>query len=42
MAAEKKATQALFAGEVGISTVADMPVVFGSFKREDFCIIATF
>ena len=38
----KKATQALFAGEVGISTVADMPVVFGSFKREDFCIIATF
>ena len=38
----KKATQALFAGEVGISTVADMPVVFESFKREDFCIIATF
>jgi sulfonate transport system substrate-binding protein len=38
----KKATQALFAGEVGISTVADMPAVFESFKREDFCIIATF
>ena len=38
----KKATQALFAGEVGISTVADMPVVFESFKRQDFCIIATF
>jgi len=38
----KKANQALFAGEVGISTVADMPVVFESFKREDFCIIATF
>ena len=38
----KKAAQALFAGEVGISTVADMPVVFESFKRHDFCIIATF
>jgi len=38
----KKATQALFAGEVAISTVADMPLVFESFKREDFCIIATF
>ena len=38
----KKATQVLFAGEVGISTVADMPVIFESFKREDFCIIATF
>lgn len=38
----KKATQSLFAGEVDISTVADMPVVFNSFKREDFCIFATF
>lgn len=38
----KKATQALFAGEAGISTAADMPVVFGSFKRQDFCVIATF
>ena len=38
----KKATQALFAGEVAISTAADMPVVFNSFKRQDFCIIATF
>jgi len=38
----KKATQALFAGEVSISTVADMPVVFQSFKRQDFCIITTF
>ena len=38
----KKATQGLFAGEVAISTVADMPVVFNSFKRKDFCIIATF
>ena len=41
-ASGKKATQALFAGEVAISTVADMPAVFESFKREDFCIIATF
>ncbi|RZB30782.1 MAG: hypothetical protein SRB1_03062 [Desulfobacteraceae bacterium Eth-SRB1] len=38
----KAATQALFAGEVGISTVADMPVVFNSFKRDDFCVFATF
>ena len=38
----KKATQALFAGEINISTAADMPVVFNSFKRQDFCIIATF
>ncbi len=38
----KKATQSLFAGEVDISTVADMPVVFNSFKRKDFCIFATF
>jgi len=38
----KKATQSLFAGEVDISTVADMPVVFNSFKREDFCVFATF
>ena len=38
----KKAIQALFAGEVAISTVADMPVVFNSFKRQDFCIIAAF
>lgn len=38
----KMATNALFAGEVDISTVADMPVVLNSFKREDFCIFATF
>lgn len=38
----KKATQDLFAGEVDISTVADMPVIFNSFKRDDFCIFATF
>lgn len=38
----RKATEALFAGEVDISTVADIPVVFNSFKRQDFCIFATF
>ena len=38
----KAAIKALFAGEVGISTVADMPIVFNSFKRNDFCIFATF
>ena len=38
----KVATNALFSGEVDISTVADMPVVFNSFKRNDFCIFATF
>lgn len=38
----KRATESLFAGEVDISTVADMPVVFNSFKRRDFYIIATF
>lgn len=38
----KLATKALFAGEVDISTVADMPVVFNSFKRQDFCIFSTF
>ena len=38
----KLATKGLFAGEVDISTVADMPVVFNSFKRQDFCIFSTF
>ena len=38
----KLATKGLFAGEIEMSTVADMPVVFNSFKRQDFCIFATF
>ena len=38
----KVATKALFDGKVDMSTVADMPVVFNSFKRNDFCIFATF
>ncbi len=38
----KMATKALFDGKVDVSTVADMPVVFNSFKRNDFCIFSTF
>ena len=38
----KLATNGMFNGENDISTVADMPVVVNSFKRNDFCIIATF
>ena len=38
----KAATESILNGEVDISTVADMPVVFNSFSREDFCIISTF
>ncbi len=38
----KLATVGMFAGDVDISTAADMPIVFNSFKRSDFCIFATF
>lgn len=38
----KLATKSMFTGEVDVSTVADMPVVFNSFKRQDFCVFATF
>ena len=38
----KLATKGLFEEEVDISTAADIPVVFNSFKRDDFCIFATF
>lgn len=38
----KKAAESMFNGEIDISTVADMPVVFNSFVRQDFCIVATF
>jgi NitT/TauT family transport system substrate-binding protein len=38
----KLATKSMFNGEVDISTVADIPVVFNSFKRQDFCVFATF
>lgn len=37
----KAAAGSMFKGEVDISTVADMPVVFNSFLREDFCVIST-
>jgi NitT/TauT family transport system substrate-binding protein len=38
----KLATKNMFDGEVDISSVADIPVVFNSFKRQDFCVFATF
>nr|MDA3834027.1 NrtA/SsuA/CpmA family ABC transporter substrate-binding protein [Spirochaetales bacterium] len=38
----KLATKAMFDDEVNIATVADMPIVFNSFKRQDFCIFTTF
>jgi len=38
----KLATKGLFTEKVDISTVADMPVVLNSFKRQDFCIFSTF
>ncbi|MBW2042745.1 MAG: NrtA/SsuA/CpmA family ABC transporter substrate-binding protein [Deltaproteobacteria bacterium] len=38
----KMAIEALFAGEVDLSTVADMPIVLNSFKRHDFCLLTSF
>ena len=38
----KKAMEGMFAGEVELSTVADTPIVFNSFIREDFVVFATF
>ena len=38
----KIATKKMFSEEVDISTAADMPIVFNSFKRQDFCVFATF
>ncbi|MBT4285998.1 MAG: ABC transporter substrate-binding protein [Deltaproteobacteria bacterium] len=38
----KLATNSMFSGDVDISTAADIPIVFNSFKRSDFCIFATF
>jgi len=37
----KRALKGLFAGKVDIATTAEGPVVFNSFKRNDFSIIAT-
>lgn len=38
----KMALDAMFAGEVDVATVAETPVVFSSFTRNDFTVIATF
>ncbi|MCX5814296.1 MAG: NrtA/SsuA/CpmA family ABC transporter substrate-binding protein [Proteobacteria bacterium] len=38
----KKAMEGMFAGEVKLSTVTDIPIVFNSFIRNDFVVIATF
>ncbi|GMQ95163.1 MAG: NrtA/SsuA/CpmA family ABC transporter substrate-binding protein [Patescibacteria group bacterium] len=40
-ASGKLALQAMFGGEVDMSPVAEVPIVFNSFKRNDFSIIAT-
>lgn len=41
-ASGRHALEGMFAGEVDISTVADTPIVFNSFERRDFRILATF
>ena len=38
----KKALEAVFAGEADIATVAETPVVFNSFVRDDFVVFALF
>jgi ABC-type nitrate/sulfonate/bicarbonate transport system substrate-binding protein len=38
----KKAMEGMFAGEVDIATVTDIPIVLNSFLRNDFSIFATF
>ena len=38
----KLATDAMLRGDVSISTAADMPIVFNSFKEHDFCVFSTF
>lgn len=38
----KLCLEAMFAGEVDMATVAQMPVVLNSFKRKDFSVVATF
>jgi ABC-type nitrate/sulfonate/bicarbonate transport system substrate-binding protein len=37
----KKAMEGMFAGEVDIATVTDIPIVLNSFVRDDFSIFAT-
>ncbi len=38
----RRALESMFAGVVDISTVADTPIVFSSFDRQDYSIFATF
>ncbi len=38
----KLAMKGMFAGDVDLSTVADIPIVFNGFKRQDFFVFATF
>jgi ABC-type nitrate/sulfonate/bicarbonate transport system substrate-binding protein len=38
----KKAMEGMFAGEVDIATVTDIPIVLNSFVRSDFSVFATF
>ncbi len=38
----KLALEGLLVGEVDVSTVAGTPIMFNSFKRQDFCILGTF
>jgi ABC-type nitrate/sulfonate/bicarbonate transport system substrate-binding protein len=38
----KKAMEGMFAGEVDIATVTDIPIVLNSFVRDDFSVFATF
>lgn len=38
----KPALEAIFAGEGDMATVADIPVILNSFKRDDFLILAMF
>ncbi len=40
-ASGKLALQAMFAGEVDVSPVAEVPVVFNSFKWDDFSVVST-
>lgn len=38
----KRALEGLVSGQADISTVAGTPIMFSSFKRQDFCILGTF
>jgi len=38
----RRTLESMFAGEVDISTVADTPIVFSGFDRQDYSIFATF